>query len=47
MLELAHSTFAHIGLAGLAGLWVVKAAAGYVGLRWLRERRLGTKGTRG
>lgn len=38
MLDLLHSTFATVGIAGFAVLWVLKVAAGFVGLRWLRNR---------
>ncbi len=37
MLELAGVAFAKIGIAGFAGLWIVKAVAGVFVLRWLRD----------
>ena len=39
MAELAHAVVSHIGIAGLAGLWIVKAGLGAYGLRWLRLRK--------
>ncbi|WP_283054209.1 hypothetical protein [Thetidibacter halocola] len=36
-----HGAAGTLGIAGLAGLWVVKAAVGWKLLRWWRGRRPG------
>ena len=46
MLELAHSVFAQIGLAGLVGLWVAKAGLGWVLFRYWKVRRFVIGGKR-
>ena len=41
MLELLHSVVAHIGIAGLAGVWIVKMGVTALGYRWYRGRGRG------
>lgn len=43
MIELVHAVIAHVGIAGLVGIWIVKAGVGALGVRWFKTR----KGTRG
>ena len=42
MLALLHGVVAHIGIAGLAGLWLVKIGAVAIGYRWYRGKGGGT-----
>lgn len=39
LLSLFHGMAASIGIAGLALIWIIKATAGWMILRWWRLRR--------
>ncbi|MFD2856427.1 hypothetical protein [Seohaeicola zhoushanensis] len=41
MLDLVHAAVTHIGIAGLAGLWLLKTGVVALGYRWYRGRGRG------
>ncbi len=44
MFELFESVFSAVGVGGFAALWLLKAGAGVLVLRYLKQKRTGTSG---